>query len=165
VQKKEILWWKNGFSFSGANTRLVKGFDTKFAGKESVLDLFTGQPVQDVDFDLGLLQNFPVIRPFQYQQGTEYFETVSDFLKVKLGITPVVTLDYLEHDALIMVSAFVNDGELANYLYVFDSNGQILLNEKLGQDLTGVGIDTFFVLAGHLIFIKDKHELISYKII
>jgi hypothetical protein len=165
VDKKETIWWKNGFSFSAVNTRFVKGFDLKFAGKEFILDLFTGQPVQDVDFDLVLSQNFPVIRPFQYEQDSDYFGTVRDFLQVKVGIAPVVTLDYLEHDSLIIVSAFVNEGDLANYLYVFDLTGQILLKEQLGQDLKGVGIDTFFIFSGHLIFIKNKHELVSYKII
>jgi hypothetical protein len=110
-------------------------------------------------------QNFPVIRPFQYEEGTGHFDTVRDFLQARLGITPVATIDYLEFQRLIMVSVFVQENNLANYLYVLDSGGEVLLNEKLGENLTGVGLDTFFMYSDHLIFVKNKSELITYKIL
>lgn len=165
VLKNQMIWWQNGFSLSAANTRYVKGVDSKFSTKEIILDLFNGQPVHQVDFDLAVSQNFPVIRPFQYEQGTEHFDTVRDFLQTHLGIIPVITIEYLEFEGLIMASVFVNEQDLANYLYVFASSGDVLLKEKLGEDLKGVGLDTFFIFSGHLIFVKNKRELISYKIV
>jgi hypothetical protein len=165
VLKNQMIWWKNGFSLSAANMRYLKGVDSKFAAKEIILDLFNGQPLHEVDFDLAVSQNFPVIRPFQYEQGTGNFDTVRDFLHSTLGIMPVVTIEYLEFEGLIIASVFVKEHDLANYLYVFASSGKLLLKEKLGEDLKGVGLDTFFIFSGHLIFVKNKHELISYKII
>jgi hypothetical protein len=165
VSTKEIRWWKNGFACSAADTRFVKGTESKFSGKEIILDLFTGQPADPADFDLGILQNFPVIRPFQYEQGTPHFETVRHFLTSALGIVPVISIEYLEVEMLIVASVFVKEEDLANYLYVFASDGAVLLKEILGQGLKGVGLDTFFIFSGHLIFVKNKHELIRYRIV
>lgn len=165
VLKKQVIWWKNGFSLSAANDRYVKGIDSRFAHKSIILDLFNGDQVDQMDFDLELSQNFPVIRPFQYEQDTAHFTTVSDFLKLKCGLTPVITIEYLEFESLIMASVFVKGQDLANYLYVFASGGDVLLKETLGKDLNGVGLDTFYIFSGHLIFVKNKHELISYKIV
>jgi hypothetical protein len=71
----------------------------------------------------------------------------------------------MEAGDLIIVSVFVKEADLANFLYVFNTGGELLLMEKLGENLKGVGFDTFFVLFGHLIFVRNKHELIVYKII
>ena len=165
VSENKIAWWYNGFSISGANTLYVKGIDARFPSKEIILDLLTGRAVQQVDFHLDDSQNFPVIRPFQYEQGTAHFDTVRHFLQTRLGIVPVATIDYLEFQQLIMVSVFVRENDLANYLYVLDSGGQVLFSEKLGENLKGVGIDTFFIYSDHLIFVKNKSELITYKIL
>lgn len=165
VLKNQMIWWRNGFSLSAANKQYAKGIDLKYGSKEVILDLLNGQPVHQVEFDLAVSQNFPVIRPFQYEQGTGHFDTVRDFLASRLKITPVITIEYLECEELIFASVFVKEQDLANYLYVFDSGGNVLLDEKLGKDLKGVGLDTFFIFSGHLIFVKNKSELISYKIV
>jgi hypothetical protein len=165
VVKKQMIWWYNGFSLTSLNSPYVRGIDSKFPAKETILDLLTGQPVHHVDFDLAHSQNFPVIRPFQYEEGTTHFDTVKDFLETRLGIMPVASIEYLEFECLIVTSVFVKEAGLANYLYGFDSNGEVLVKEKLGENLKGVGLDTFFIFSGHLIFVKNKNELISYKIL
>jgi len=139
--------------------------DSKFPGKEIVLDLFTGKELPDVDFDLADSQNFPVIRPFQYEEGTAHFDTVKDFLNTRLEILPVATIEYLEFEELIIMSVFINEQGLANYLYGLNAGGEVLITEKLGENLKGVALDTFFVFSGHLIFVKNKNELTSYKIL
>ena len=63
------------------------------------------------------------------------------------------------------MSVFLKDQELANYLYAFDAGGKLLLEEKLGENLKGVGLDTFFIFSRDLIFVKNKNELKSYKIL
>ncbi len=165
ILKNEISWWYNGFSLSGANHRYVRGVDSKFPSREIILDAFTGKPLQDVEFDLGVSQNFPVIRPFQYEQRSGHFDTVKNFLQSRLGIHPVISIEYLEWRSLIVMSVFLKEADLANYLYVFDSSGELMLKEKLGENLKGVGLDTFFIFSDHLIFVKNKHELISYRIV
>ncbi len=165
VQQGRMVWWHNGFSLTSVNSLYVRGIDTRFPERETILDLFTGRPVPPVDFDLADLQNFPVIRPFQYEEGTAHFNTVKDFFASRLAILAVAAIEYLEYEDLIIVSVFVTETGLANYLYGLNASGEILLKEKLGENLKGVGLDTFFIFSGHLIFVKNKNELISYKIV
>lgn len=165
VVEKEILWWYNGFSLETANSRFAKGLDAKFPGKEIILDLFTGKPVQQADFDLEESQNFPVIRPFQYEEGTDHFNTVRHFLETRLQHVPVTTVEYVEYSGIIFLSAFVKQNGLANYLYAFDTGGELIFKETLAEDLKGVGLDTFFIYSGRVIFVKNKNELRSYKIL
>lgn len=165
VLKKEIAWWHNGFSLTAVNDRYVLGQDSKFPGKDVVLDLFNGQLAEHIEFDLEDSQNFPVIRPFQYEAGSAHFDTVKQFFETRLGITPVATVEYLEFESLIIASVFLDNEGLANYLYGLDVNGEVLIKETLGENLKGIALDTFFIFSGHLIFVKNKNELISYKIV
>lgn len=165
VLEKKIIWWRNDFSYSAVNRLYVKGLDQRIAGKETILDVFTGKPVSAVDFDLADSQNFPVIRPFQYEEGSAHFDTVRQFLQTRMGIVPVATIDYLEYNELIFLSVFLKNEGLANYLYGFNSDGQLLIEEKLGENLKGVGMDTFFIFLQHLILVKNKNELRTYKIL
>lgn len=165
VNTQQILWWRNGFSVSDVNDRYVRGVDTRMPEKEAVLDLLTGKPVDRVDFHLDISQNFPVIRPFQYREGTAHFDTVKDFLSSRWSISPVATIEYLEFESLIILSIFVNENGLANYLCILDNNGELIRKEKLGENLEGVGLDTFYIYCGHLIFVKNKNELTSFRIL
>jgi hypothetical protein len=165
ILTKQMAWWQNAFTLSVANGQYVRGVDARFPGREITLDALQGKPLADGDYDLGIIQNFNLIRPFQYEEGSGHFQTVSHFLKMRLGIQPVATVEYLESHSLIIVSVFVSEEDLANYLYVFDAEGEIVLREKLGERLKGIGLDTFFIFSDHLIFVKNTHELIVYKIV
>jgi peptidoglycan/LPS O-acetylase OafA/YrhL len=50
-------------------------------------------------------------------------------------------------------------------LLVVDESGNMLLQEKLDEQLKGLGVDTFFVLSGCLFFVRNKRHLLSYKIL
>ncbi len=165
VVKERIAWWKNSFAMTSVNGHHVTGVDSRFPEKDTYLDLFTGRSLDHVDFDLEDSQNFPVIRPFQYEEGTAHFDTVKNFLNTRLGILPVATIEYLEFEDLIMMSVFLNEQGLANYLYGLNAAGEVLITEKLGENLKGVGLDTFFIFSGHLLFVKNNNELKSYKIV
>lgn len=165
VEKKEIIWWQHAFSPDVTTRHFVTGKDSRRPGHEVVLDIFTGKPVQPADFHLEDSQNFTVIRPFQYQDGTSHFATVRDFLQSRMGISTFRHIEYLETDSLIITSVFIQENELANYLMVFDTDGDLLLHEKLGENLKGIALDTFFIFSDHLVFIKEKNEFRGYKIL
>jgi hypothetical protein len=165
IQTKEMIWWRNDFSLSVLAGRSVIGIDTKFGSKEVALNLHDGQPIQK-DFTVSYAeQNFSITRPFQYHEGSQHFETVKAFLEGKAQISPIITIEYCEYHSLILISAFANREDLANYLFVFNSDGEMLTKETLGEHLKGIALDTFFVFSGFLIFVKNKCELVSYKIL
>jgi hypothetical protein len=68
----------------------------------------------------------------------------------------------------MVISCYVAGGDsldLANFLIVFSKKGECLLKEEISSRVKGIGFDTFFVLRNNLIFIKDKNELVSYRIL
>jgi hypothetical protein len=165
VQAQKIQWWKNNFVVAYVSEHAVIGQDTKFGAREIAVDLLTGVEVTDAPEEFSVMQNFDVVRPLQYVQGTDHFETVRAFVARKCSFSPVFAVEYREYQSLIVISAFEGQTDLANYLIVFNSDGDLLLKEHLGENLKGIAYDTFFILSGFLIFVKNKRELISYRFV
>ncbi len=165
THQQKILWWKNKFVVSFASGDYVTGVETKFGSKETVFDVKTGDQLPAHDLVLIKPENFQVTRPLQYTEGTSYFETVREFIERKCGFSPVISVEYCEHRSLIFISAYKGQTDLANYLIVFNSKGDLVLDVTLGEDLKGIAPDTFFIIPGYLIFVKNKSELISYRIV
>jgi hypothetical protein len=87
---------------------------------------------------------------------------VKTFLEQKLNLSPVGAFEYLEFDSRIFVSYYVMETGLANYLLIMDNDGEVLLHEKLAEQLKGIGMETFFVLSGCVFFVKNREDLVSY---
>ena len=164
IQTREVKWWKNNFVIASVSGGLIAGHDTKFGSREVCLEIASGTEAPDVKIEFQL-QNFKLIRPLQYIQGTDHFESVKSFLERKCSFSPVHVVEYCEYHSLILISAFTGQTDLANYLIVFNSEGDRVLKEQLGENLKGIAYDTFFILSGFLIFVKNKRELISYRFV
>lgn len=160
LQDRTLCWWNNDFSLTSVGTDRVTGFSSRFGAKEIALDLQSGKEVPvRAEAAVGVPS---LIRPVQYAEGTAHFETVKTFLSRNLNLLPVTALEYLEHDAQIIISYYTAQDGLANDLLVVGDNGDVLLHEKLGEQLKGIGLDTFFMLSGCLFFVKNREELVSY---
>lgn len=164
VEGPALVWWNNDFSITSVSGDKVLGVATRLGAKQVVLDLHTGQELPEQAFS-NAGQDPSVVKPLQYVEGTPYFETVKTFLAQRLNLLPVAAFEYLEHDALIFISYYVQEEGLANYLLVLSAEGEVLLKEKIGDQLKGIGLGTFFVLAGCVFFVKNKVELVSYRIV
>lgn len=161
-ETRKIAWWRNNFALSCVTPAGVYGMDLGME-KSLVISLATGQNDNHQPV-LPVARNFPVFKPLQYYPDSAHFETVSTVLALKCGMTAVSLIEYLEYQSLILVSFYVQDTGLANFLIVFNAGGELLLKEKIGDHLKGLGIDTFFVFSGYLFFVRNKSELVSYKI-
>jgi len=167
IHSCNILWEQQNFSFSNLSNGNVLGMlgreDPKLVG----LDLFTGRMIEgDVELELGANEISEPIRPFQYQEGTSYYDTVYNFLTSSCSIKPEGTVEYQEYDGLILISYYIREENgLANYLLVLNDTGDVLLQEKIDEQLKGLGVDTFFILSGCLFFVRNKRELLSYLIL
>lgn len=156
-------WRKEKFSFQSLQSGKIKGLLIDPEPVAAVFDAHSGEKVQEEINDTGGNEIFGLVRPFQYLEETPYFKTVSDFVSGQFGETILGASEYVESDGLIFISYYLKkeDG-LANYLLVITSGGAVLLHEKLGERLKGLGVDTFFLLAGCLFYIRNKNELLSY---
>lgn len=164
LREQTIAWWRNDFSLTAVSGTALTGFSYKTGMKELILDGDTGQ-VMPVQNQLETPQNLMALRPFHYRAGDAGFDTIKAYLAGRFEGEPVHGMDYLEYDAFILISYYVREPELANHLLVLDTEGNVVMREKAGQNLSGIGVDTFFVLEGSLFFVKNKSEFLRYKLI
>ncbi|MBL0742812.1 DUF4905 domain-containing protein [Chryseolinea lacunae] len=163
--EKKIMWFHNDFALTTVGNGQVRGMASKHGVREVVLAVATGQEVKPLA-DIAEPEKTEVAhRPHQYPADHAYFHTVKTFLETTFNLSPVVALEYLEHDSLIFISFYLGEKELANHLLVLSDGGEVVLKEKLDEALKGIGLDTFFLLAGSVFFVKNRVELDSYKIV
>lgn len=163
IYDRRIVWWNNDFSLTSVTNDQVFGVTSKYGTRSVVLDMVSGREIPS-GLNNGKIAD-AVVRPHQYLDDNEYFATVKTFLSRKFNLTPVIALEYMEHDSIIFISFYIQDRELANYLLIVSADGEELMKEKLDEHLKGIGMDTFFVLSGCVFFVKNKVELFSYKIV
>ena len=159
----KLIWWNNDFSLTSVSNFQVFGISSKFGTRKVVLDLHTGQEVESSNSVHEIPQE--VIRPHQYLADNSYFASVKTFFSQKFNLLPITALEYLEYESMIFISCYLQEDELANYLIVISDEGELLMKEKLDEHPKGIGLDTFFILAGCVFFVKNKIELVSYKIL
>ncbi len=108
-------------------------------------------------------ENKYIRHPFHYVEEDAYFGTVSRFVQHYLNQQIKVGCEYLDENGLIFISYYMEeDKALANYLLVLDKEGELLLHEKLDDQLVHIGLGTFMLARNQLIYVKQKRELLSY---
>ncbi|OJJ17424.1 hypothetical protein BKI52_26490 [marine bacterium AO1-C] len=169
VVSQEVLWQTKEFNFyEVVNNKIVVTSSTTSGDFYLTIDIKTGKVLERFqELSTGLTrknENKSMIFPFHYQDEMAYFQTVAVFLKKKFNLQIVQAVDYLEYDNFIIISYFYdNAGDLMNNLLVLDQNGQVLFHQNIEKQLTGIGLDTFFVFKNELFFVKHKTLLQSLK--
>jgi len=161
-------WWVNLAGVTQDHIVLKVFESTENPDKTSLLFLSTEdgrELVQDLQQNEGLYTN-DTLHPFQYLDGEGDFETVKNFLRSKIDSMPGFGAEYLEHAGYIIISYYTGDvAALVNHLAVFNSKGECLYHEEIGTNLKGIGINTFFILSGYLFFVKNRTELVTFRIV
>ena len=161
LKTARTLLRKDNFTFRRLMRNAVEGI--LHEGTEGVLTTIAFDVPPENDFGPGEISS-PVL-PFHYLEGAPYFETVKKFVALRQRHEAVGGAEYLEYEALIIISYYVRDPEgLTNYIVVLHENGDVLLSEKLGDHLKGLGSETFFAVSGSLFFVRNQGDLLSYKI-
>ncbi|HEU5292295.1 MAG TPA: DUF4905 domain-containing protein, partial [Cyclobacteriaceae bacterium] len=159
----KIRWEAEEFLFFDWNDSEILGHLTKTELIQATINIQSGEVTEKTWREDAVEKGRSILQPVQYLEGTPYFETVKKFMEKRTNYHPVKGVEYLEWKDWIMVSLYAEENEnLANYLIVFDKHGEVLLEVKLGENLSGLGTDTFFILSGCLFLIKNKTELVAY---
>jgi hypothetical protein len=167
LSTRQPLWQIKEFSF----TRFIRDRVEGLLGTQDPhivqLNIFTGEIIEkDLKLDEPVDKISEPFSPFQYLQGSSYYDSVNEFLLQYCDRKAEGTIEYLEHEGLIFISYHVREtGGLVNYLLVMNEEGKHLYHEKIDDQLKGLGVDTFFILSGCLIFVRNKRELLSYHIL
>lgn len=165
ISDGSVRWEVGEFSFFDWDDTVIRGYHTGDEIQQAIVDVATGVLTKTTwsSSSLSSETQSELMGPVQYLEGTEHFETVKKFVHAKTGYNPVMGVEYMEWRDWIVVSVYTaHPSGLANYLLVFDADGEISLTEKLAENLTGLGTDTFFMLSGCLFLVKNKSELVTY---
>lgn len=164
VSTQTLRWEVEAFSFFDWNKTQVFGYHTKEEFVEATIALATGKLLEKTWQTIERHTEPERERPVFYAEGTPHFETVRKFVAVA-DFTIIKGVEYLELADWILVSIYIDEADsLANYLLVFNATGQLVLKVKLGEKLAGLGADTFFILSGCLFLVKNKTELVAYRL-
>lgn len=164
IINQRIRWEIGEFSFFDWNDTEIWGYRTKDELIQATIQIESGELSEKNWPDKEVNEVRSATRPACYVEGTSHFQTVEKFIQQKTRFKPVKGMEYLEWNELIIVSLYVEESGLANYLFVFDQEGKVMLEVKLGEKLTGLGTDTFFMHAGCLFLVKNKSELVAYSV-
>lgn len=166
IFKQQTRWRVANFSFGFVSADRIYGrFADDSGSEEVVIEAETGSFLENNTAEPAIEENIPIVKPFQYVEGTPYFETVKTFLHRTFNIVPMGGVEYLEEQSFIFISYHATQDSLVNNLIVLAADGSVLLHEKLGEGLKGLGFETFFILSGCLFFVRNKCELVSYRIV
>ncbi|HNP19938.1 MAG TPA: DUF4905 domain-containing protein [Fulvivirga sp.] len=160
-ENKEIWWhdqWKN---VSIVNDQLlVKDENNQ---EPTVFDVSNGQKTTLNRNEIG--ENIlNILSPEFYPQKNQYFPTIERFVEQMISENIKVGAEYIEYNEIAFISYYTGQQKMANNLLVVDQNKEILLHEALGNDLEGIGKDTFFIQHNKLIFVKNKTELLIHQL-
>ena len=166
IQNKEILWYKEEVIFETIiNNNIVLTDKKNNQYEKIVVDALLGEKTEKKIPDYKALPiNSSVKLPYSYEEGSSYFETVSNFLSRNQKISIVKCCDYIEINSYIIIGFYTlnEENKLNNYISLLDNAGNLLFKELIGENLGGIGSETFFIANKYLIYIKHKKEIVTF---
>ncbi|MFT7162332.1 MAG: hypothetical protein ACI9GZ_003522 [Bacteroidia bacterium] len=163
-KNKRINWEKENFNIIDIKGKLIKSPHQYFEGRYSYWDIESGSIVES-DENENLKTEKNEYFPLCYPETNEYFSWFAKVISGQKKHMPRISCEYLELNDKIIISYYYMEKEaLNNSLIVLDSYGQTIESIKLGENLKGIGKDTFFAIENHLIFISYKNTLNIYEV-
>lgn len=169
VKTMDVEWWVDNFQWLRMDGQSVTG--KQHGDGESILKRYsinTGEelPVVSEPQNADEVPEAAVASyPIHYTGESPHFETVRAFIASHFNVKAEGACDYLEAHNKIIVSWFYSEGSsYGNVLSVLDTDGQVVIEEKIGTGLDALAADTFFVLENKLIFVANKTQLVVYEL-
>ena len=166
INTQEAIWSVDNINVMGLNGFALSLKINDDEAEVFTIDIRTGNEKSDATEDFSTkTMSKNLILPFHYTGDGQHFGTVAQFLKEFATVSLFGACDYLEYKGLIFISAHEKlEQNLTNKLYVFDSNGELVLEEVLAESSKGLASDTFYIVNEQLIFVKEKREVKCYLI-
>lgn len=175
VTEGTVKWQNPDYCFYGLvrNKLFVRPVKSEFAALLG-LKIETGEPTGEVTDILEIaseLESYQTERlqtislPMHYPVESAYFSDLKQFIQNKTGFISQWAIDYLESPDLIITGFYPQfpSGEKNYQVAVFSRQGELLVQEELGKNLTGLSIDNFFVFREKLFLLKNKKSLLAFR--
>lgn len=160
VAKEEALWSIEEVKLQQVNNQVIRY--TTEAGESALIEIATGALVDEAGVSDQLESG---AFPLHYEAESKHCETLNKFLQKKCGTSFVGGIDYLEYENFILISGNSREEDTYSlHLFVFDVEGNLLLQEIMENDLKGLASGTFFIVNQALIFVKEKREIVFYQL-
>lgn len=166
IVNDKILWTLNDASIFDMDLRYIQVLH-RSEGEVRLYDRLSGKEAREAEPENHLVgkENNLVKKAFHYGEGSDHFSTVRAFLKKVTARDAVKGVDYYENAEVIIISCyFLNDNQFDNHLFVFDHEGDVLLDTVLDKELNGISTDTFFIYGNNLIFVEQKRDFFIYQL-
>ncbi|QHT68280.1 DUF4905 domain-containing protein [Rhodocytophaga rosea] len=172
VRSANIIWQHPQLNYAGFSilqSAVIATESTNDGQIYRLINLKTGKTSDLARYspldETGISADSKIIFPRHYTSENKYFPAIVSFLNQKLGIKAEKAVDYAEYQHLLIISYYLYDhNTLSNFLVVIDRQTGILLHESIATQLSGTGLDTFCIMNNHLIFVREKKELLSYEL-
>ena len=163
IQNEELNWWTSSFGFIDSSL-IFKHFTDETNPAINELFLYDYKKKEwTKSNDVAERVEVPEEKlPIIYYEESESFKSISKFLS-RNKINPIKAIEYLEWEDKVVMSYYEKQNNvLGRYVYVMNQEGQMLLKEKIDQQMKGVVFQSFFTLQNLLIFVKERVELKIY---
>lgn len=161
-------WWVN-LAGTTKDHMVLKVFEnTENPDKTSffLLEADTGKLVSTPHQQIDWVHTNDTVHPFQYLDGEPEFETLKSFISSQHKQAAMLGAEYMEYAGQVIISYYVGaPAKFKNLLAIFNQQGESLYEEEIGTNLKGIGINTFFITSGYLFFVKNKTELVTFRIV
>ena len=164
----ELCWQLDDFHATGLAGDYLTGWyrSTDEAGALRYFELKSGREISAKALTLPKAEesaNNVLQYPLHYSEESEHFALFSKYLTRQLQVAPRGAVDYLETTEGVILSGYFATGKkLENFLLVISHEGDTLLYDTLGKNLSGLASETFMLYQGQLWYMKNKNELIGY---
>jgi hypothetical protein len=158
-------WWTilTGTTDAGLLIKVFESVENPDKSHLMCLSFETGAPIE---YENVLVHTNTAFQPFLYADGETDFELIGRFLHKKLQVSAKLAIEYLEFEDFVFISFYEGaPAAFRNHISVFSKAGEFLLNEEIGTNLKGIGVNTFFIFSNHLFFVKNKTELVTFRIV
>ncbi len=163
VNKRTVLWEGADLNLTHVENLIAEHVDPE-THEHQYIDIMSGQQVIKKEVK-PVVENKKVNYAFHYVEGSEYFNTVDKFLASVLSVRLVEAVDYYQFEKGVVISYYLREGNvLSNRLVVVSMERKVLFEETLGENLTGISDNTFFIYGDNLIFVKEKQHFFIYPL-
>lgn len=150
---QEVIWSIDEIKLQQASSTVIKctALNTE---EEYFVEVATGEKLKDAPAIESTVEGQ---YPHQYVPESAHYEVLAQFVnRYRQGL--VGPIDYLEYQDWIIISGNFQVGNTYSlYLFVYDSEGTLVEELELENDLSGQAVGTFFILDQALIFVEKKH--------
>lgn len=106
-----------------------------------------------------------ITHPYIFSTENEFYSKISTYITQTAGHTTTGDIEYLEVDHKVVISYYICvENGMNQYLLISTSEGQMAVQECLGENLKGFGGETFFVMEKNVFALKSLNTVLHYQI-